>query len=104
WKMLGMWGATAGTIALAFNLICFVTGYFVPKVFGVEHSQAVAIAMELGVRNTALAITMALSEYMLNDPEVAIPPALYGLIAYLTGGMLVLLLNRLPLGSKPENV
>ena len=31
---------------------------------------------------------------MLNNPEMAIPPAAYGLVAYIVGGVFVWILNR----------
>jgi len=49
--------------------------------------------MSIGMHNAALVIAVALSDHMLGNPEMAIPPAAYGLVAYITGGLLVLILN-----------
>jgi BASS family bile acid:Na+ symporter len=35
-----------------------------------------------------------MSEHMLGNPEMAIPPAAYGVIAYIVGGAFVWILNR----------
>lgn len=94
WRMVIDWGPSVGTLALVFNLICFALGYYAPRLLGVAERQAIAIAMEVGIRNAALAITMALSEYMLDNADMAIPPALYGLVAYITGGLLLVILKR----------
>ena len=64
---------------------------------GVDRSQTVAITMSVSIHNAALVIALALSEYMLDNAEMAIPPALYGVIAYVTGGIAVWLLNRGPM-------
>jgi len=94
WGLLATWGRTVGAVALAFNLMSLAVGYWVPRMLRIERRQAVALSMSIGFHNAALVIALAMSEYMLNDPEMAIPPAAYGLIAYFVGGLFVLGLNR----------
>lgn len=94
WSLLSSWGSTVGTVAVAFNLIALAVGYSVPRLLGVERRQAVALSMSAGIRNAALVIALAMSNYMLNDPELAIPPAAYGLVAYIVGGFAVWIMNR----------
>ena len=93
WHLVAIWGPTVGAAALLFNLASLAVGYYVPRLFGVDRRQAIALAMAIGIHNAALVITLAMSEYMLNNSEMAIPPALYGLIAYITGGIFVWMLN-----------
>ncbi|MCT7375483.1 bile acid:sodium symporter family protein [Chelativorans salis] len=94
WGLVVAWGPVIGATALVFNLVSFAVGYFAPLALGVERRQTIALAMSIGIHNAALVITLALSQYMLNNPEMAIPPALYGVIAYITGGVFVWMLNR----------
>jgi BASS family bile acid:Na+ symporter len=94
WGLVAIWGATVGTVVVIFNLISLSVGYFVPRLFKVGYRQAIALAMSIGMHNAALVITVALSEHMLDNPEMAIPPAAYGLVAYITGAVLVWALNR----------
>lgn len=94
WSLLSSWGPTVGAVAVAFNLIALAVGYSVPRLLGVERRQAVALSMSTGIRNAALVIALAMSDYMLNDPELAIPPAAYGLVAYIVGGFAVWIMNR----------
>jgi BASS family bile acid:Na+ symporter len=94
WGLVAIWGPTVGVAVLVFNLISFAVGYFVPRLFRVAERQAIALAMSIGMHNAALVITIALSEHMLGNSEMAIPPAAYGLVAYITGGVLVLIVNR----------
>lgn len=93
WKLVGQWGPSVGLAALLFSVIALTVAYYLPRLVGVEHRQAAALTLTTGIHNAALVITMAMSEYMLNDPEIAIPPALYGVVAYVTGGLFVLFLN-----------
>lgn len=94
WGLVAVWGASVGTVAFIFCLMSLGVGYGVPRALGVERRQAVALAMSISIRNAALVIALAMSEYMLNDPEMAIPPAAYGLVAYMVCGVFVWLLNR----------
>lgn len=94
WELLVTWGPTVGAVALAFNVISLSVGYWVPRLLNVGRRQAVALAMSTGIHNAALVIALAMSEHMLNNPEMAIPPAAYGVIAYVVGGAFVWLLNR----------
>lgn len=94
WGVVIEWGPVAGTTVLTFNLVSLAVAYWVPRLLNVERRQAIALAMGIGIHNAALVITMALSEFMLDNPEMAIAPALYGVLAYLTCGAFVWLLNR----------
>ena len=94
WRLVWLWGPTVGAAALILNLAALTIGYQVPRWFGVEPRQAIALAMEIAIHNAALVIALALSEYMLDDPELAIAPAIYGLIAYITGAIFVWGYNR----------
>ena len=94
WRLVVTWGPTVGAATLAFNLASLAVGYYVPQLFGIDRRQRIALAMEIGIHNAALVIALAMSEYMLNNSEMAIAPALYGLIAYITGGIFVWRLNR----------
>jgi BASS family bile acid:Na+ symporter len=94
WQLLAVWGPSVGTVALVFSIVCFLVGYCVPRLFRIERRQAVALAMSIGVHNAALVITLAMSEHMLGNSEMAIPPAAYGVIAYIVGGIFAWFLNR----------
>lgn len=73
-----------GLAALAFNLASMLVGYLVPRAARVERRQAIAIGMEVGIHNGTLAIAIASSPSLLNNPVMAIPPAIYSLIMFVT--------------------
>lgn len=73
-----------GAACLAFNLVSLAAGYGVPRLLKLDRRQAVAIGMEVGIHNAALAITIALSPTLLNDPRMAVPAAVYGVIMFFT--------------------
>jgi BASS family bile acid:Na+ symporter len=94
WQIVVEWGPVVGLTVVAFSVSSLAVGYFVPRAFDVRRRQAIALAMAIGLHNAALVMTLALSNYMLNEPEMAIPPALYGVVAYIICGGLVWLLNQ----------
>lgn len=87
WETLRIWAPIIGLAALAFNLVSLAVGYFVPKAFGINDRQATAIGMEIGIHNGTLAIAIAFSPLLLNNPTMAVPAAIYGLIAFITAAL-----------------
>lgn len=94
WNTLLVWGPVIGLATLAFNLISLAIGYGVPRLLNLDRRQAIAICMEIGIHNSTLVIAIALSPTLLNNSEMAIPPALYGLIAYITAAFFVFAIKR----------
>jgi bile acid:Na+ symporter, BASS family len=83
-----------GLAALAFNLASMTIGYVVPRIFAVERRQAVAIGMEIGIHNGTLAIAIASSPSLLNNPTMAIPAAVYSIIMFVTASLFGLYVAR----------
>jgi len=94
WEVIVAWGPVVGFAAFAFNVVSMAVGYAVPLLLRLERRQAVAITMATAIHNAAFVIALALSEYLLNNAEMAIPPALYALIAYVTAAVFVAVLSR----------
>lgn len=83
-----------GLVALLLCVASLAVGYYVPRAFRVPRGQAVASSFEIGVHNSTLAITIALSPALLDNAEMAIPPAAYGLLSFLPAGLLAYAMNR----------
>ena len=98
WSTLLTWGPVIGVATLAFNLISLAIGYGIPRLMRLERRQAIAICMEVGIHNSTLVIAIAMSPTLLNNSEMAIPPAIYGLIAYVTAAIVVYFIKR---GASP---
>ncbi|MFC4372555.1 bile acid:sodium symporter family protein [Nocardia halotolerans] len=67
-----------GAITTVFCLISLSTGYLVPRAFGIPTPQAIASSMEIGVHNSAIAITLAIT--VLDNPRIAVPAAVYAVL------------------------
>lgn len=91
---LGDGFAAVGLLALLFAVISLGIGYVVPRLAGVGEPQAIASAMEIGIHNSVLAITIALSPALLGDARMAIPAAIYGLLVYVPAALFAGLLAR----------
>lgn len=76
--------------ALALNLAAMGLSFSISKVAGLDRRQVTAIALELGVHNSALAIAIGTS---LSD-EVAIPAAVYASFMVFTGGAFAWVMGR----------
>nr|WP_245652907.1 bile acid:sodium symporter family protein [Herbidospora sakaeratensis] len=74
--------ASVGLVAVLFSAISLTVGYWLPRLFRVERRQAIASGMEIGIHNSTLAITIALSPTLLNNSAMSIPPAVYGVLMF----------------------
>jgi BASS family bile acid:Na+ symporter len=83
-----------GLVALILCVLSLAIGYVAPRAARVPRGQAVAASFEIGVHNSTLAITIALSPALLNSTEMAIPPAVYGILSFLPAGLLAYAMSR----------
>ena len=95
WRTFVDYAPSVGGAALAFNLLSMAVGYCVPRLLKLNLRQAIAIAMEIGIHNGTLAIALALSPALLNNPTMAIPAAIYSLIMFITAALFGLWVNRM---------
>ncbi|MEV6692280.1 bile acid:sodium symporter family protein [Micromonospora sp. NPDC051196] len=85
---------SVGLAVLAFNLLSLAIGYGVPRLAGIDHGAAKAAGFEIGIHNSTLAITIALSPALLNSSQMAIPAAVYGVVMFFTAAAFGYLVNR----------
>ncbi|ADD42543.1 bile acid:sodium symporter family protein [Stackebrandtia nassauensis] len=101
WANLGGYIRSVGAITVLFSVLSLTVGYWVPRLLKVERRQAIASCMEIGIHNSTLAITIALSPALLGNVEMSIPAALYGLVMFFTAAGAGFLARR---GVKDEPV
>ena len=75
--------AQVGTGVVLLNLLSMLTGFLAGKVFRLSPAQQISIAIEVGIQNGTLAI--AITAGLLNNPDMAVPAAVYSLFMYVTG-------------------
>lgn len=92
WVNLPEYILSVGLMVLVFNVVSLATGYWAPRLVGTERPEAVASCMEIGLHNTTLSLTIAVT--VLNSTEIAIPSAVYGVLMFFTAAVAGALLNR----------
>jgi bile acid:Na+ symporter, BASS family len=72
-----------GVGVLLLNLLSTLVGFLSGKLFQLPLAQQICIAIEVGIQNGTLAI--AITAGLLNNPDMAVPAAVYSLLMYVTG-------------------
>jgi len=90
----------AGPSAVALNLGGIALGFLFGWLCGISHRDALTIAMEVGIKNGTIGLMVTLT--LLDNPEMAIPSAVYGLLMFAFGGLLAAYgRRRLPMPGTP---
>lgn len=81
-----------GAVTGLFCLASLTLGYLGAKLLRLDEAQAIASSMEVGIHNTTIALTIALS--VLDSTEVAIPAAVYSILMYVLATAFGFLITR----------
>lgn len=84
-----------GQIGLATALFCAISlmvGYFVPRMLGISSYQARACAFEIGIHNSTLAMTIALT--IMASTTIAMPAAVYSIFMYIFATIFGILITK----------
>lgn len=92
WELLKTYAPLIGFACLMFNVLSLAAGYWAARSARLAKPQATAISFEIGVHNATLSIFVAL--HVLKMPAVAITPAIYSLIMYVTAAAFAFWLLR----------
>ncbi|MBW4548711.1 MAG: bile acid:sodium symporter family protein [Symplocastrum torsivum CPER-KK1] len=82
WNRLPTFIAQVGIGVVLLNVISMASGFGLGKLLNLKFPQQICIAIEVGIQNATLAI--AITAGLLNNPDLAIPAAIYSLFAYAT--------------------
>ncbi len=83
WTVLVTDGPKFAASFVTLNLVGLLVGYGLSRLVALGRPQALTIAVETGIQNSALAITVAIT--VLGIPEMAVIPGLYGIWMIITG-------------------
>lgn len=83
----------AGLPSILLNVLTMTIGFALALIFKLTRPQAISISIETGIQNGTLAITLA--TIALNNAEYSIVPAIYGLLMFLTGAIIIFMRKRL---------
>jgi len=77
----------AGLVMLTLNILTMTIGFFLAYILKLPFKQRVSISVESGIQNGTLAITIA--TLLLANTSYSIAPAIYSLIMFGTGAIIV---------------
>ncbi len=80
-----------GPIALSLNLLMLTVGYMSARFLRLRTPQRITISVESGIQNGTLGITIASA--LLHNDVMAISPAIYSLIMFMTAGFIIAITN-----------
>lgn len=87
-----------GVLSAAVVLFCAISlsvGYLVSRGMRLGPRQAIAVSLEIGLHNAVVAIGIALSPQLLNNADMALPAAVYGVVGPLIALTFVVAVRRL---------
>ncbi|MEE4329617.1 MAG: bile acid:sodium symporter family protein [Wenzhouxiangella sp.] len=83
----------AGPSVIALNLLGIAVGFAVARLAGHDRVDGLTLALELGVKNSTIGLTVTLT--LLGSADIAMPSALYGLLMFVSAGALIIYGRRL---------
>ncbi|GAA0570987.1 bile acid:sodium symporter family protein [Actinomadura livida] len=89
-----------GLVVTLFCLASLTLGYTGARLFRLRREQAIATSMEVGIHNTTVALTIALS--VLDSTAVAIPAAVYSIVMYVLATAFGFAITRTNMTSRQE--
>jgi BASS family bile acid:Na+ symporter len=88
WEKLPGFLVQVGVAVVLLNTISMSLGFYLSKLLNLNPAQQICIAIEVGLQNATLAI--AITAGILNNPDMAIPAAVYALYMNVTGFLAIL--------------
>jgi len=78
----------AGLPSIMLNITTMFIGFMLAVLFKLTRKQAISISIETGIQNGTLAIAVA--TIALNNADYSIVPAIYGLLMFITGALIII--------------
>ncbi|MBB6461159.1 bile acid:sodium symporter family protein [Flammeovirga kamogawensis] len=92
----------AGSAALLLNGITMILGFLAARLFSLNVAQSKSIAIETGIQNGTMAITIAVG--IMGRVDLSIAAGVYSLIMFFTSGILIFLFNKKTENSSSDSV
>lgn len=80
---------------LILNIATLATGFYSAKAVGLNTRQAVTTSIETGMQNNVLGMAIATSPNLLNNPIMAVPAGVYGLLMCTTACFMILVFRKI---------
>lgn len=90
YKAIGNNFAVVGPAVITLNVLAMTLSYQIAKAAKLDSKQSTAIAIELGVHNTTLAMAVG----AMVAPALVVPAAVYGVFMFLTAGVFAKIMHK----------
>lgn len=77
---------SVGPLVISMNILTMALGFFIAKLLKLKENQQTTITIECGIQNGTLALGLATMGILGNYEEILLPPALYSVWMFFTGG------------------
>lgn len=78
----------------ALNILGMLTGFWMARFNGLNISKQITLSVEVGIQNSALAITIASSAAFLGNHEMAVPAVVYGMFTFFSAVVFGLIVRK----------
>lgn len=78
----------------ALNVFGMFTGYFLARLSGFNKAKQITLAVEIGIQNSALAITIAGGAAFLGSHQMALPAVVYGMFTFFNAIIFGLIIKK----------
>lgn len=102
WDRLPGFILQVGISCVLLNVFSILAGLYISKLFNLDLAQQICIAIEVGIQNGTFAI--AITAGLLNNPDMAVPAAVYSLFMNLTGFVAIGYGRKLVLSQKVKKM
>jgi bile acid:Na+ symporter, BASS family len=79
--------------ALALNAVAMFAGWSTGWIMRLGKPAQITLGLEVGLHNSGLAISVATSAYLLNNPTIAVPASTFALFSFFTAVLFGILVN-----------
>lgn len=86
-------GSTVFIIVILHNIIGMVLGFTIAKLFKMDLPKSTAVCVEVGMQNSGLAVSLALSNFA-TQPLCAVPGAIFSIWHNISGGILASIMKK----------
>jgi len=90
YKAIGSNFAVVGPAVITLNVLAMTISYQIAKAAKLDSKQSTAIAIELGVHNTTLAMAVG----AMVAPALVVPAAVYGVFMFITAGVFAKIMHK----------
>lgn len=81
-----------GPLVIVLNVVTLAVGFYSARILGLSAKQSKTISIESGIQNGTLGIAIAAT--LIGNSQMTIPSAIYGILMFVTAGILIFLGNR----------